>query len=95
MIATAALVRKLIMFLPSFHYCISVEFPVNPCIGNTPPPDIGTLLCFRLRAGPKLANVFWRGSGSTFWSVSSDLTQDRWRRGVLRDLGELIPAIGA
>jgi hypothetical protein len=64
------------MFLPSFHYCINVEFPVNPCIGNTPPPDIGTLLCFRLRAGPKLANVFWRGSGSTFWSVSSDLTQD-------------------
>jgi hypothetical protein len=35
--------------------------------------------------------------GSRFgrWGVSSDLTPDRWRPGVLRDLGGLIPAIGA
>jgi hypothetical protein len=31
--------------------------------------------------------------GSRFgrWGVSSDLTPDRWRPGVLRDLGELNP----
>ena len=58
MIATLAMVRKLIAFLLSLHYCIVVEFPVNPGIGNIPQLEIGTLLSFRLCAEPKLANVF-------------------------------------
>jgi len=48
MIATLAMVRELILFLPSLRYWMSVEFVVNPGVGKHTSAGYRHVVIFRI-----------------------------------------------
>ena len=63
MIATLAMVRKLILFLLSLRYWMSVEFAVNPGIGKHTSAGYRHVVVFRIgrraEAGERILAAWW------------------------------------